>query len=132
MKSLLLLLLAASGAFAVVPPNILFMLSDDQAWSGLSCRMLPDMPDSKNSIVQTPNIARLAEQGMRFSAAYAPAPVCSPTQLEGGDVTHLLSGSSDPKCRGPIRTTIPIKSLRGKVEEKARLERSRCRMSEPW
>jgi hypothetical protein len=104
MKSLLLLLLAASGAFAVVPPNILFMLSDDQAWSCLSCRILPDMPDSKNSIVQTPNIARLAEQGMRFSAAYAPAPVCSPTQLEGGDVTHLLSGSSDPvkRSREPL------------------------------
>jgi hypothetical protein len=39
MKSLFLLLLAASGAFAAAPPNILFMLSDDQAWSGLSCQM---------------------------------------------------------------------------------------------
>ncbi len=62
-------------------PNILFMLSDDQAWSGLSCQMHPNMPDSKSSFVQTPNIARLAEQGMRFSAAYAPAPVCSPTRI---------------------------------------------------
>ena len=78
---LLLVLLAASNAFAAAPPNILFMLSDDQAWSGLSCQMHPDMPDSKSSFVQTPNIARLAEQGMRFSAAYAPAPVCSPTRI---------------------------------------------------
>lgn len=62
-------------------PNILFLLSDDQAWSGLSCQMHPDMPDSKSTLVQTPNIARLAEQGMRFSAAYSPAPVCSPTRI---------------------------------------------------
>jgi arylsulfatase A-like enzyme len=69
------------SAIGATPPNILFMLSDDQAWSGLSCQMHPDMPDSKSSIVETPNIARLAEQGMRFSAAYAPAPVCSPTRI---------------------------------------------------
>jgi hypothetical protein len=74
-------LLLAQASLAAAPPNILFMLSDDQAWSGLSCQMHPDMPDSKSSFVQTPNIARLAEQGMRFSAAYAPAPVCSPTRI---------------------------------------------------
>jgi arylsulfatase A len=77
----LFLLLAASSTFAAAPPNILLMLSDDQAWSGLSCQMHPDMLDSKSSIVQTPNIARLAEHGTRFSAAYAPAPVCSPTRI---------------------------------------------------
>ena len=81
MKPILLLLLVATSALAAAPPNILFMLSDDQAWSGLSCQMHPDVPDSKSSVVQTPNIARLAEQGMRFSAAYAPAPVCSPTRI---------------------------------------------------
>ena len=74
-------ILFVSAAFAASPPNILFMLSDDQAWSGLSCQMHPDMPDSKSSLVQTPNLARLAEQGVRFSAAYAPAPVCSPTRI---------------------------------------------------
>ena len=74
-------LLLAQASLVAAPPNILFMLSDDQAWSGLSCQMHPDLPDSKSSFVQTPNIARLAEQGMRFSAAYAPAPVCSPTRI---------------------------------------------------
>ena len=74
-------LLTGSALAAAERPNILFMLSDDQAWSGLSCQMHPDMQDSKSSLVQTPNLARLAEQGMRFSAAYAPAPVCSPTRI---------------------------------------------------
>ncbi|MBL9116252.1 MAG: sulfatase-like hydrolase/transferase [Verrucomicrobiaceae bacterium] len=106
MKPLFLLLLAASGAFAAAPPNILFMLSDDQAWSGLSCQMHPDMPDTKSSIVQTPKIARLAEQGMRFSAAYAPAPVCSPTRIS-------LQTGRNPAARSACwRTTTPSSGAR--------------------
>lgn len=85
MKPLILLgaaiVLTTSAVTAADRPNILFLLSDDQAWAGLSCQMHPDVPESKSSLVQTPNLARLAEQGMRFSAAYAPAPVCSPTRI---------------------------------------------------
>ena len=62
-------------------PNIVFMLSDDQAWNGLSVAMHPDVPASRNEIFHTPNLERFAHQGMRFSAAYAPAPVCSPTRI---------------------------------------------------
>ena len=62
-------------------PNILFLLSDDQSWSGLSVAMHPDHPTSKSKVIETPNIAQLASQGMIFSRAYAPAPVCSPTRI---------------------------------------------------
>lgn len=62
-------------------PNIVFMLSDDQAWNGLSVAMHPDVPASRSAIYHTPNLERFALQGMRFSAAYAPAPVCSPTRI---------------------------------------------------
>lgn len=62
-------------------PNILFLLSDDQLWSGLSVAMHPDYANSKSQVINTPHIARLAAQGMRFSRAYAPAPVCSPTRI---------------------------------------------------
>lgn len=61
-------------------PNIVFMLSDDQGWSGLSVAMHPTYAGSKGDIYNTPNLEKLASQGMRFSAAYAPAPVCSPTR----------------------------------------------------
>ena len=61
-------------------PNILFMLSDDQAWNGLSVRMHPDLESSQSDFYQTPWLEKLAAEGMRFSAAYAPAPVCSPTR----------------------------------------------------
>ncbi len=61
-------------------PNIVFMLSDDQSWSGLSVAMHPTIA-SKADEFHTPNLERLAAQGMRYSAGYAPAPVCSPTRI---------------------------------------------------
>jgi len=62
-------------------PNFIFILSDDQNWNGLSVRMDPSQELSRDRYVETPNIARLAQQSMRFTQAYAPAPVCSPTRI---------------------------------------------------
>lgn len=77
---------------SAAPPNFLLLLSDDQAWNGLSCRMHPEIEESKHRYVQTPNLARLASQGMRFSAAYSPASVCSPTRIS------LQTGKSPAQC----------------------------------
>jgi uncharacterized sulfatase len=52
-------------------PNILFILADDLGWSALSCY--------GNRDVATPNLDRLAAQGMRFTHAYADAQ-CSPSR----------------------------------------------------
>jgi hypothetical protein len=60
----LLVVLIASLAQAAERPNILFMMSDDQNWAGLSVPMHPDIDFSKSSIVQTPNLEKLAAQGM--------------------------------------------------------------------
>lgn len=83
MKSLryVALLFLSQTAFATAPPNIIFILSDDQDWTGLSVQMHPDLPNSKSDFYRTPNLEKFAAQGMRFSAAYAPAPVCSPTRI---------------------------------------------------
>ncbi len=74
-------------------PNFVLLLSDDQAWNGLSCEMHPDYPGSKSNVIETPNITRLAAQGMRFSSAYSPASVCSPTRIS------LQTGKSPAQCR---------------------------------
>lgn len=70
-----------TAALSAASPNFIFILSDDQDWTGLSVRMHPDLPNSKSDFYRTPNLEKLAAQGMRFSAAYAPAPVCSPTRV---------------------------------------------------
>ncbi len=76
-----LLCLRASSVRAADQPNFIFMLSDDQGWNGLSVPMHPDVAGSKGDIFHTPNLEKLAAQGMRFSSAYAPASVCSPTRI---------------------------------------------------
>ena len=60
--------------------NIILLLSDDQAWSGLSTQMHPEYSKSEHDYVETPRIEQLAQEGTRFSSAYAPASVCSPTR----------------------------------------------------
>lgn len=52
-------------------PNILHILADDMGWTALSCY--------GNKDVSTPNLDRLAAQGMKFTNAYADAQ-CSPTR----------------------------------------------------
>ena len=61
-------------------PNIILILTDDQGWTDTSVQMMADRPDSKSDFCQTPNLERLAKEGMVFSNAYSPAPVCSPTR----------------------------------------------------
>ena len=53
-------------------PNILFILVDDLGWADVGC--------FGSKLYETPNIDRLASQGMKFTNAYAACPVCSPTR----------------------------------------------------
>jgi arylsulfatase A len=62
------------------PPNIIFVLSDDQGWCDVETPNDPDNPRSCEPYLSTPNLTRLAESGMRFSQAYSPAPLCTPTR----------------------------------------------------
>ena len=67
-----LLALLALECAAAAKPNILFILIDDMGWMDLGCQGNPHL--------KTPNIDRFATEGVRFTDAYAPAPVCSPTR----------------------------------------------------
>jgi len=86
--------LAASGAPRGQGPNIVFILADDLGWADLGCY--------GNTFHQTPNLDKLAAQGMRFTDAYAASSVCSPTRssiLSGkyparNDLTIWLNGRS--------------------------------------
>ena len=51
------------------PPNIIFLLTDDQRWDAVRC--------AGNSIIQTPNMDRLAENGIRFGQTFVTTPICA-------------------------------------------------------
>ena len=61
-------------------PNFIIILADDQGWNGTSVQMMDEEIRSKSDYHQTPNLEALAKRGMRFSSAYASAPVCSPSR----------------------------------------------------
>ncbi len=68
-----LVLGAASGVFgAQERPNILFIMADDQAPWALKASGYPH--------AHTPNLDRVAREGMRFTHAFTPTPVCSPSR----------------------------------------------------
>lgn len=79
--SLLLAWVAALVGCPVTPlqaaeplkPNIVYILADDLGYGDVSCYN----PASK---IPTPNIDRLARQGMRFTNAHSPSAVCTPTR----------------------------------------------------
>lgn len=62
---------AARAAAPAARPNLILILADDLGWADLGCY--------GNTFNETPNIDRLARQGVRFTQFYA-GPVCSPTR----------------------------------------------------
>jgi arylsulfatase A-like enzyme len=68
------LLFAGSVIFADTPrkPNIIFVLVDDMGYADIGCYGAKD--------IRTPNIDRLAREGVKFTDFYANAPVCTPTR----------------------------------------------------
>ena len=71
----LISLIMAFAAFAVnakSKPNIVLFLIDDLGWA--------DLGVTDSAFYETPNIDRLASEGVFFSDAYAANPVCSPTR----------------------------------------------------
>lgn len=72
-------------------PNIILFLVDDMGWQDTSVPFWNEMTDY-NQLYQTPNMQRLAAEGMKFTQAYA-TPVCSPTRIS------LLTGMNAARHR---------------------------------
>ncbi len=61
------------------PPNIILFLVDDMGWQDTSVPF-STKPTRFNELYNTPNMERMAKEGMKFTQAYA-TPVCSPTRI---------------------------------------------------
>jgi arylsulfatase A len=76
-------------------PNIVYILADDLGYGDVSCY------NPGEGSIATPNIDRLASQGMRFTDAHSPSSVCTPTRYA------LLTGQY------AFRSRLPVGVLRG-------------------
>src|SRR5688572_19999339 len=94
----LLLIVASAGSAApsadTRKPNVVFILADDLGWTDLGCY--------GSRYYETPNIDRLAAQGMRFTSAYTCGPNCTPTRAalmtgQYGPRTGMYTVGPDPR-----------------------------------
>jgi arylsulfatase A-like enzyme len=106
-----LLLAAALHAAGATPskPNILFILADDLGYGDVGCY-------NDRAKVPTPNLDRLAREGMRFTDAHSPATVCTPSRysLMTGQMAfrvpnggRVFEGVGGPSLIAPGRLTLP-------------------------
>ena len=90
---------ATLGTFSAVgaakrPPNLLFIITDQQRFDALGC--------AGNTVLKTPNLDRLAREGARFANAYSACPVCVPAR------TVILTGRSIESTR--VKNNVDAKS----------------------
>ncbi len=103
---LFLVLLAAPLHAQTAKPNIVFIFADDLSFNDLSCYGRKDSP--------TPNLDKLASQGLRFTQAYAAQPICSPSRaalLTGKcparlHLTNFLPGRADAPTQRLLQPVI--------------------------
>jgi arylsulfatase A-like enzyme len=82
------------------PPNIVFILADDLGYSDLGCY--------GQKVIRTPNVDRLAAEGMRFTNVYSGCTVCAPsrnvlmTGLHAGHVTVRSNSGGVSILRGDV------------------------------
>ena len=99
LASLLLSYATAFRAAPVSPPNIVFVIADDVNWNDVGCYGNPK--------IQTPNIDRLARQGIRFTNLFLTASSCSPSR------TSILTGryphnTGSPELHTPLPAHLPL------------------------
>lgn len=91
-------------------PNIVFILIDDMGWMDVGCY--------GSKYYKTPNIDKLATEGMLFTDAYAANPLCSPTRAS------ILTG----KYPGRLKITAPAGHLPKLAAERPLL----AKQGPPW
>ena len=100
----LLLMILLVGCGQNLPPNVIYILTDDLGYGELG--------SYGQTLIQTPHLDRLADQGMRFTQHYSGSPVCAPsrcTLLTGMHTGHCqirgnyeLGGFADSTERGQL------------------------------
>ena len=83
-------------------PNILLIIADDLGWH--------DLGIYGDTFIETPHLDQLAEAGVRFTNAYAPASLCSPSRASLMTGLHPVEVNITEHIHGPFRPdpSIPL------------------------
>jgi uncharacterized sulfatase len=106
----LAIVLLTATASAASPPNVVMIISDDQAWT--------DFGFMGHESIETPRLDRLATESLVFPHGYVPASLCSPSLLTiitgRFPFEHGVTGNEPPRPRGKPRND---PTYRAQVEE---------------
>ncbi|HEX5789779.1 MAG TPA: arylsulfatase [Luteolibacter sp.] len=91
----LLLLISTLTALAAEKPNLIVIMADDLGFGDISC--------NGSTTIQTPNIDRVAAEGLRFTSGYCSASTCTPTRysLLTGTYALRVNGTGIAPPNGP-------------------------------
>jgi arylsulfatase A-like enzyme len=85
----------SAGAFELaLRPNVVFILADDLGYGDLGCY--------GQKRIRTPNIDRLAAEGVRFTSCYSGSTVCAPSRCS------LMTGMHMGHCRVRSNARVPL------------------------
>ena len=105
------MLLAALAVQTIVRPNVIYIMADDLGYGELGCY--------GQTKIKTPNIDRLASEGVKFTQFYAPSTVCAPTRCSlmtgkhqghaaiRGNIEQGGFGPNDPEGQFPLPKSEP-------------------------
>ena len=84
-------------------PNFVLVYMDDLGWAETSVEMIKGRADTRSDFYQTPNIERLAKDGMVLSACYSPSALCAPSR------NSLLHGMTPSRLRYTVLSAVEAK-----------------------
>jgi len=97
---LVLALVIHFSLYARKSPNFVLVYMDDLGWAETSVEMIKGRADTRSDFNQTPNLARLAREGMVLSACYSPSALCAPSR------NSLLHGMTPSRLRYTVLSAI--------------------------
>ncbi|WP_430812249.1 MULTISPECIES: sulfatase family protein [unclassified Carboxylicivirga] len=82
-------------------PNILFIMTDDHTTQAMSCY--------GSELIETPNLDRIAKEGMRFNNCYVTNAICAPSRavILTGKLSHLNGVTDNAKVFDGSQQTYP-------------------------
>ncbi|MEM7548573.1 MAG: sulfatase [Bacteroidota bacterium] len=95
-------------------PNVIVIVADDMGWH--------DLASYGNDFIETPNLDALAAHGVRFTNAYAPASLCSPSRASILTGLHPVEVNITEHIHGPFRPSPEIPLITPNIDQQLKSE----------
>lgn len=100
------------GTSVPAKPNILLVVTDDMGWY--------DLGTYGSDFIETPNLDALADAGVKFTNAYAPASLCSPSRASMLTGLHPVEVNITEHIHGPFRPSPALPLITPNIDQSLR------------